>query len=164
MVNIAFAIRRHTALCLGNPLGSVVNCIHLVNVWSNLPSSTEVVDIELAGTPYRASALELVCHSVFASPMQRIRNRRWIALDADGRHIAQGCHSDPSETDIARLEAELGRQGIGGVWLAVAEGDYWKPRTRMSLLMVRSIGSPDRTWKSAEAAFFERRQASLQPA
>jgi hypothetical protein len=86
------------------------------------------------------------------------------SLDADGRHIALGCHSDPSEADIARVEAELGPQGVGGAWLAVAEGDYWKPRTRMSLLMVRSIGSPDGSWKSAEAAFFKRRQASLQPA
>jgi hypothetical protein len=34
----------------------------------------------------------------------------------------------------------------------------------MSLLMVRSIGNPDGTWERAETAFFERRQASLQPA
>jgi hypothetical protein len=73
---------------------------------------------------------------VFVDPMQRTRNRRWVALDADGNHIALGCHSDPSETNIARLEAELGRQGIGDVWLAVAEGDDRKPRMKMSLLMV----------------------------
>lgn len=46
--------------------------------------------------------------------MRSPRNRRWIALGADGRHITLGCHSDPSEDDIARLEAELGRQGVGG--------------------------------------------------
>jgi hypothetical protein len=120
-------------------------------IWLALPSALD---------------LGLVCHSVFASccPMQRTRNRRWIALGADGRHITLGCHTDPSETEIGRLEAELGRQGVGGAWLAVAERDYWKPRTRMSLLMVRSIGNPDGTWEGAEAAFFERRQASLQPA
>jgi hypothetical protein len=98
------------------------------------------------------------------SPMRSARTRRWIALGADGGHITLGCHSDPSETDIARLEAELDRQGVGGAWLAVAEGDYWKPRTRMTLMMVRCIGNPEGTWEKAVAVFLDRRQASLQPA
>jgi hypothetical protein len=96
--------------------------------------------------------------------MRSARNRRWITLGVDGRHIILGCHSDPSEAEISQLEAELGQQGVGGAWLAVAEGDYWKAGTRMTLLMVRSIGNPDATWAEAEAAFFKRRQAGLQPA
>jgi hypothetical protein len=98
------------------------------------------------------------------SPMRSVRDRRWIALGADGRHITLGCHSDPSDAEIAHLEAELGRQGVGGAWLAVAEGDYWKPRMRVTLLKVRTVGNPDGTWEKAVAAFLDRRQASLQPA
>jgi hypothetical protein len=96
--------------------------------------------------------------------MRSPRNRRWIALGVDGRHITLGCHSDPSEAELSQLEGELGRQGVGGAWLAIAAGDYWKAGTRMTLLMVRSIGDPDGTWAEAEAAFLKRRQAALQPA
>jgi hypothetical protein len=100
---------------------------------------------------------------LYTSAMKGTRNRRWIALGADGRHTTLGAQSDPSDDELARLEAELAREGLGA-WLAVAEGDYWKPKTRMTLLQVRCIGNPEGTWESAVAAFIERRQASLQAA
>jgi hypothetical protein len=95
--------------------------------------------------------------------MARTRERRWIALGADGRHITLGRHSDPTEDEIGRLEATL-RDSGAGAWLAVAEGNYWNSRVQMTLLMVRSIGSPAGEWEQAAAAFEERRQMSLQPA
>jgi hypothetical protein len=95
--------------------------------------------------------------------MRRTREKRWIAIGADGRHITMGRHSDPTEDEIGRLEAGLREQGIGA-WLAVAEGDYWNPKARMTLLMVRSIGRPEGVWEQAVTAFNERRQDSLQPA
>ena len=101
---------------------------------------------------------------VLQLPFMRVSsNRRWIALGVDGRHITLGGHSDPSDDELARLEAELAREGIGA-WLAVAEGDYWKPRTRVRLLQVRCLGTPEGTWESAVAAFTERRETSLHAA
>jgi hypothetical protein len=99
----------------------------------------------------------------YASFMPRTREKRWIALGADGRHVTLGRHSDPTEDEIDRLETNLREQGIGA-WLAVAEGAYWNPKARMTLLMVRSIGNPAGAWEQAAAAFNERRQDSLQPA
>ncbi len=95
--------------------------------------------------------------------MPRTREKRWIALGPDGRHITLGRHSDPTEDEIGRLEAAL-REEVTGAWLAVAEGDYWNPKAGMTLLMVRSIGNPTGAWEQAVAAFKERRQVSLQPA
>jgi hypothetical protein len=62
--------------------------------------------------------------------MTRTREKRWVALGTDGRHITLGRHSDPTEDEIGRLEAALRAKGTGA-WLAVAEGDYWNPKARM---------------------------------
>jgi hypothetical protein len=95
--------------------------------------------------------------------MPSTREKRWVALGTDGRHITLGPHSDPTEDEIGRLEAALRAEGTGAR-LAVAEGDYWNPKVRMTLVMVRSIGNPTGPWEQAVAAFKERRQVSLQPA
>jgi hypothetical protein len=95
--------------------------------------------------------------------MRRSREKRWIAVGVDGRHITLGRESDPSEAEICEVEAKLRDQGIGA-WLAVAEGDYWNPKGHMTLLMVRRLGNPTGPWGQAVAAFNERRQESLQAA
>ena len=95
--------------------------------------------------------------------MPRLREKRWIALGSDGRHVTLGRHSNPTDAEIGEVETKLVQQGLGG-WLAVAEGDYWNPKQRMTLLMVRRLGAPAGEWEHAVSAFNERRQTSLQAA
>ncbi len=95
--------------------------------------------------------------------MSRLREKRWIALGADGRYVTLGRNSDPSDIEISQVEAKLNEQGLGG-WLAVAEGDYWNPRARMTLLNVRRLGNPAGAWEEAVLAFNQRRQDNLSAA
>lgn len=88
--------------------------------------------------------------------------RRWIVLGEDGRHVTLGRHTDPTEAEIAAAEQALSAKGLHG-WLAVAEGDYWEKRGRVSLLMVRRLGQPRTAFESAATAFDAHRQRSLQP-
>jgi hypothetical protein len=89
--------------------------------------------------------------------------RRWIVLGEDGRHVTLGRHSDPSEAEIAAAEQALAAQSLHG-WLAIAEGDYYARRGRVSLLMVRPLGAPQVAFDSAAAAFEALRRRALQQA
>jgi hypothetical protein len=91
------------------------------------------------------------------------RERRWIVLGEDGRHVTLGRHSDLTEAEIAAAEQALAAQGLHG-WLAVAAGDYWARRGRVSLLMVRPLGTPQAAFDEAAAAFEALRRRALQPA
>ena len=51
----------------------------------------------------------------------RHRERRWIVLGEDGRHVTIGRHSDPADSEIANLEQSLGDQGLNG-WLVIVDG------------------------------------------
>ena len=93
----------------------------------------------------------------------RHRERRWIVLGEDGRHVTIGRHSDPADSEIANLEQSLGDQGLNG-WLVIAEGDYWARRGRVSLLMVRPLRAPQSSFETAASAFEVMRQQALQPA
>ena len=93
----------------------------------------------------------------------RHRERRWIVLGEDGRHVTIGRHSDPADSEIANLEQSLGDQGLTG-WLVIAEGDYWARRGRVSLLMVRPLRAPQSSFETAASAFEVMRQQALQPA
>ena len=74
-----------------------------------------------------------------------------------------GRHSDPTETEISGAEQALVTQGLHG-WLAVTEGDYWGKRGKVTLLMVRPLGTPQATFDDAAAAFEILRRRALQPA
>jgi hypothetical protein len=80
------------------------------------------------------------------------RERRWIVLAEDGRHSTLGRDTDPSEDEIKAAERSLVAQALNG-WLAVAEGDYWSRRAKVSLLMVRCLGAPHVEFDSAAAIF-----------
>lgn len=98
-----------------------------------------------------------------AARQTRGGERRWIVLGEDGRHVTLGRHRDPSEAEIASAEKALAAQGLHG-WLAVAEGDYWAKRRKVSLLMVRPLGTPRTAFDVAAAAFEALRRRVLQPA
>jgi len=90
------------------------------------------------------------------------RERRWIVLGDDGRHVTLGRYTDPSEADFARAGSALQALGIGG-WIAVLEGGYYT-RNSGSLMMVREIGLPRQTWDAAVDTFNTiRRQALAKP-
>ena len=86
-----------------------------------------------------------------------IRERRWVVIAEDGRHATLGRHTDPSEGEINAAEAGLIALGTGG-WLAVTEGVYYS-RDVMSLLQVRTLGTPAVTWDEARSRFLSRRSA-----
>lgn len=89
-----------------------------------------------------------------------VRERRWIILGDDGRHVTAGRATDPTDDEISRAGAALAAAGIGG-WLAVLEGDYFRRNARMTVLCVRRIAGPDADWTVAEAAFLSLRKARL---
>lgn len=85
---------------------------------------------------------------------------RWIVLGTDGRHVSVGRHTDPTPEEIVGMEAGLVASGQAG-WLAVMKGDYYRDRKGPELLMVRSLGGPERPWADAVAAFEEARRSTL---
>ena len=83
--------------------------------------------------------------------------RRWIILAEDGRHATLGRHTDPSEAEIEAAGAGLGAQGLGG-WVAVMDGFYHRPRSRLTLMMVRPVAPCPVAWEQAVEAFQEIRR------
>jgi hypothetical protein len=84
------------------------------------------------------------------SPTERSQERRWIALGEDGRYVTLGRASDPTEEEIANVEAALIAQGLAG-WLAIMQGNPYVgalPR----LMEVRQLGEPKRAFDEAAAA------------
>ncbi len=79
------------------------------------------------------------------------RERRWIILTDDGRHVTVGRHTDPTAEEIERASAALKAIPAGG-WLAVLEGVYYR-HGEISLLMVREIAPARCEWDAAVNAF-----------
>lgn len=88
-----------------------------------------------------------------------VREKKWMLLAEDGRHVWLGRHSDPSSAELDASEARLRGMGLGG-WLAVHEGDYWDGGP-VVVMMVRPLASPVRSWDGALAAFEAERKAGL---
>ena len=85
---------------------------------------------------------------------------RWIVLGTDGRHVTLGRHSDPTPEEIDKVESVLLKSQKAG-WLAIMQGTYYginKP----TLVMVRPLGIPQKTWDQAVTCFEEMHTASLQ--
>lgn len=92
------------------------------------------------------------------------RERRWIILAEDGRHVTLGRDTDPSDAEVAQAGDGLRTVGLGG-WLAVLEGHYHRARSPLSLLMVRAVvPSSGPTWEEAEAAFRRLREDATRAA
>ncbi|MBP0496010.1 hypothetical protein [Roseomonas indoligenes] len=93
----------------------------------------------------------------------RNRERRWIVLGTDGRHVTLGRQSDPTEEEVLAAERSLAAGGLSG-WLAVMEGDYYARRDKPAVMMVRSLAAPASTFEDAAAAFEAVRTRTLQSA
>ena len=87
------------------------------------------------------------------------RERRWLVLGEDGRHIWLGRATDPSEEEIVDAERALKSAGQAG-WLAVSEGVYYGTG-RLSLLRVRALADPTGSWDDAVSRFQTTRKAAL---
>lgn len=83
------------------------------------------------------------------------RERRWLVLGEDGRHVWLGRDRDPEEAEIERAAEALRAQQAAG-WLAVSEGVYYSDDA-MRLLQVRDLNGPTVTWEHAVEAFHRRR-------
>lgn len=90
---------------------------------------------------------------------QLTRERRWLILAEDGRHVTVGRHSDPSPEELVEAEARLAAQGLAG-WIVVMEGGYYT-RHKPSLMMVRPLCNPQGAFAKAVDAFQAARKASL---
>jgi hypothetical protein len=91
------------------------------------------------------------------------RDRSWIVLAEDGRHVSLGRASDPDAAELASLTDGLTAQNLGG-WLAVMQGDYYGGRVAPSLLLVRALTPVSVDWESAVAAFQQKRVQALSAA
>lgn len=89
------------------------------------------------------------------------RERRWIILAEDGRHVTVGRHTDPTDEELARSAHSLRTSGVGG-WLAVTEGQYFS-RGNLSVMMVRELVPARATWDAALDAFQARRRHANSP-
>ena len=86
------------------------------------------------------------------------RERRWIILGEDGRHVSIGRATDPTEAEIEEAGKALQQTGIGG-WLAIMDGVYYQRRSRVTLMMVRELVPPRASWDNAVAKFQHYRRA-----
>jgi hypothetical protein len=89
-----------------------------------------------------------------------MRERRWLVIGADGRHVTLGRASDPSPEELAEVAAALEQQDVAG-WLVVSEGRYYDPG-ELGLLMVHPLAErPGATWEQARDAFIAARAKKL---
>ena len=90
----------------------------------------------------------------------RSKERRWLVLYEDGRHVWLGRHSDPSDDEIRAAEEGLTAQSLAG-WLAVSEGDFWDLASDFVLLEVKPLANPTDEFEAAKARFLEHRRSRL---
>jgi hypothetical protein len=91
------------------------------------------------------------------------RERRWIVLDQNGRHVTLGRAAPPSAEEITAAGDALARQGLAG-WIATLDGDHWG-RGRVTLTPVQVIGAATTLdWPAAVAAFEKTRQRARRAA
>ena len=90
------------------------------------------------------------------------REKRWLVIAEDGRHVTLGRHTDPTEEEIAVSGERLDEMNLAG-WLVVSEGGYYR-RHNVSLLLVRPITKKTADWVEAQSrwqAIRENKLASL---
>jgi hypothetical protein len=90
---------------------------------------------------------------------KQVRERRWLVVAEDGRHVTLGRHSDPSDDEIAEAGRRIDALGLAA-WLVISEGGYYN-RTKVTLMMVRSITAAQGDWVAAETRWQEHRKAAL---
>ena len=90
-----------------------------------------------------------------------MKEKRWLIVAQDGRHVTVGRHTDPSPAEIERAGAQLDAMATDG-WLVVSEGIYYSDEP-ITLLMVRRIAGGAGTWEEAERLWHEIRERSAVP-
>ena len=81
------------------------------------------------------------------------RERRWIVLTTDGRHITMGRAVPPGNAEVAQAASALAALGLTG-WLAMLEGSYWRRLRRPTLTPIRPLaGAAAPDWPAAVDAF-----------
>lgn len=88
-----------------------------------------------------------------------MRERRWLIIAGDGRHVTVGRDTDPSPVEIERAGAQLDGIPTAG-WLVVSEGVYHSDE-QITLLMVRRIAGEAGTWEEAEHLWHEIRKKAV---
>ena len=97
------------------------------------------------------------------APAEPTRERRWLLVTSDGKHVTLGRARDPSPDELETAAARLGELNLAG-WLAVSEGHYYGPGP-LRLMMVRSLAEvAGATWSDAEAAFMSAREVECEEA
>ncbi|MFC7477946.1 hypothetical protein ACFQS7_26605 [Dankookia sp. GCM10030260] len=92
-------------------------------------------------------------------PANPLKEKRWLVVAEDGRHVTLGRHSDPTEQEIAEAGAHLDAAGLAA-WLVVSEGGYYGENP-VSLLQVRRITAREGAWKDAERRWHQIRDEKL---
>ena len=90
------------------------------------------------------------------------RERRWLIVTADGRHVTFGRDTDPTEDEIrilGRQVDELDR----AAWLVIQAGDYHDPEVDLELMAVRRVGCSEGSWEEARTAFLAIRERGIAP-
>ncbi len=88
------------------------------------------------------------------------KDRRWVIIGDDGRHVTIGRHSDPSEIDLLRAAEALRGTNSGG-WLAITEGNYYSAEGKFSVMMVRELVPSLISWEIASKEFLRLRTHAL---
>ena len=90
----------------------------------------------------------------------RSREKRWIVLTEDGRHVTLGCHSDPTKEELGDAANGLTASSLGG-WLALTEGVYYS-RGTMNIILVRELAPAKKiTFEDAAKVFLAKRKATV---
>lgn len=88
------------------------------------------------------------------------REKRWLVITSDGRHVTLGRATDPTPEQLDQLAGQLRQQGLAG-WLTLTEGSYYRCG-HLGVIMVRSLAElPGATWDAAREAFLAARQVQL---
>ncbi|WP_424814528.1 hypothetical protein [Roseococcus sp. YIM B11640] len=66
------------------------------------------------------------------------KERKWIVLGEDGRHVTIGRNSDPTVEEIEIASKALRDTGMGG-WLAIQEGSYFSAHQVPHIFIVREL-------------------------
>jgi hypothetical protein len=87
------------------------------------------------------------------------KEKRWLIVAEDGRHVTVGRDTDPSEREIEEAGLRLDGLGIAG-WLVVSEGGYYT-RGAVTLLMVRQVSRKRADWPAAERLWHDQRAIAV---
>jgi hypothetical protein len=78
-------------------------------------------------------------------------DRRWVVVFDDGSVSTLGRAADPSEEELARIEASLAGRGLGA-WLAIQSHSFHRAPPPPDFVAVRRLGPQGSSFEEAVAA------------